>query len=359
MTRDDDRVAFVRSLGYAPEHMAFLAGDASPRRYYRLTDAQAVLMDAAPVDLPDMDALDADADVRQGDNYMVAARLAGLHPGAFMLVAKLLHQRGFAVPQIRFADPDRGFMLLDDLGDDLFSRLLSQDPASEGELYTAATHVLAALARSVFPDSDRQQMPAWAIRTYDRLAYRAETSLFLDWYRPAQEGARDWNDAEKAAWLAAFDDAFAPIACEQRFLVLRDVHADNLIWQAGKAGHGRVAFLDFQDALFGHPAYDIVSLLHDARRDVSPALADRLLDGFAQAAGLADPARFRLEASAVSLQRQLKILGIFHRLARRDGKVQYLHIFRGWKRMSAVFWTRKAGYRSARCCRTPCPAIPW
>jgi aminoglycoside/choline kinase family phosphotransferase len=157
--------------------------------------------------------------------------------------------------------------------------------------------------------------------------------LVVEWYLPAVTGATVPTDlaAEYEALAAA---AFAPTLDGARVAVLRDYHAENLIWLPGRAGHARVGLLDYQDMLVGHPAYDLVSLLADARRDVAPELRAAMLARYLERTA-DDPSAFRLAADTLSAQRNLKILGLFTRLARRDGKPRYLaHLPRVWAHLT-------------------------
>ena len=223
------------------------------------------------------------------------------------------------------ADPARGLVLLEDLGDDLFARLCARDPRREPELYAAAVDLLADLQRRPPPGADG----GWAPPPYDLAFLLREARLVLEWYLPAATGRAVPDDlaAEYEALAAA---ALAPVLAAPPVAVLRDYHAENLIWLPGRAGHARVGMLDYQDMLLGHPAYDLVSLLEDARRDTSPALRAAMRARYLAASG-AEPEAFGHAAAVLAAQRNLKILGLFTRLARRDGKPRYLgHLPRVW-----------------------------
>ncbi|HWL46141.1 MAG TPA: phosphotransferase, partial [Sphingomonadaceae bacterium] len=194
-----------------------------------------------------------------------------------------------------------GLVLLEDFGDARMREVVDADRAAETAVYERAIDLLLALRRCP---------PAPWLRPYGMDEYQRELALFIDWYAPAAVGPVDG-----AGYVAAWADALAPLADDRSVTVLRDYHAENLMLLAD----GRLGLLDFQDALAGHPVYDLVSLLQDARRDVSPALEAAMLDRYAAGAPL-DRAAY----AVLGAQRNAKILGIFTRLWKRDGKPRYL-----------------------------------
>ena len=256
-----------------------LAGDASSRRYFRLLDGDrsAVLMDAAP---------------GTTDSYVA--------------MTQWLRHRDMHAPEILAADQVEGLLLLEDLGDDLVARVLEAEPALAPRIYGRMTDLLADLHRHAAPD--------WVLRLNGReLAHQVE--LFAEYY-PAAAGAPG-KGAEVAGVIAALHEDLAedmpPV------LGLRDFHAENLIWRDDKA----LGILDFQDAVSVHPAYDLVSGLQDARRDVSPEIEAAEIARYIAATGV-DGDRFRAAYALLGAQRSLRIMGIFTRLAQRDGKRRYL-----------------------------------
>lgn len=270
--------AFLAANGWGGATIAPLAGDASFRRYFRVSDGAraAVLMDAPP---PHED------------------------PRPFIAVARWLSERGFAAPAILAADPEAGLVLLEDFGNDRMREAIDSDPAATVALYERAIDTLIELRRH----------PAGPLAPYDRAVLAREAALFVEWYCPAVGLTVDragWD----AAWDAVFDHALAP----EPVTVLRDYHVENLMLRPGQAALG---LLDFQDALAGHPAYDLVSLLQDARRDVEPTLEDVMLARYLAATG--DGAAFTAAYHVLGAQRNAKILGIFTRLWRRDAKPRY------------------------------------
>jgi aminoglycoside/choline kinase family phosphotransferase len=317
------RAEFLNTAGWGEARVEPFPGDASTRSYFRLSNGsrRAILMDApggaeAPACPPD-----ADPQVRAKLGYNALARLAGPDTAAFASIAGALSARGFSAPRIFEADLDTGFLILEDLGDDLFARVIPAR-AHEGSLYAAAIDALAAIFRSSFEAEPSAFGKSWRIQAYDDTALRAETHLFLDWYAPERGQAP--SDAARADWDRAWGEVFVLLQAHAPGLVLRDYHAENLIWLPDRTAEASVGLLDFQDALFGHPAYDLVSLIEDARRDVPRDLAEPLTRRFFERAQLQDREAFDAAAAVLAAQRNAKILGIFVRLARRDAKPKYL-----------------------------------
>jgi aminoglycoside/choline kinase family phosphotransferase len=276
---------FLARHGWQGAEIRPLAGDASFRRYFRVHRADgttAVLMDAPP-DKEDI--------------------------GPFLTVAGHLLDRGFAPPRPLAIDRTLGLLLLEDFGDDRVGPLLASNPAREREIYEGAVDILVRIATQDAPGD---------IPPYDDQAMAREVTLFTDWYIPAldlQVDEQAYLDAWRAAWSGVVSRA-----ANNPVLVLRDYHADNLMVRPGGE---QLGLLDFQDALAGHPAYDLVSLLQDARRDVSPALEEEMLARYVAAANVSDQALFRADYEILGAQRNTKILGIFTRLWKRDNKPFY------------------------------------
>lgn len=276
MTPPAAATAFLAANGWAGAAIVPLAGDASFRRYFRVVDGnrRAVLMDAPP---PHED------------------------PRPFVDIARWLHDRGFAAPTIHAADLATGLVLIEDFGDDRMREAVDADLSRGPALYKAAVDLLVALHRE----------PHAPLAPYDRTVLHREVDLLVDWYCPAV-GINPDRARYSAAWDAVFDAALtdAPVT------VLRDYHAENLMLVRGGLG-----LLDFQDALAGHPAYDLVSLLQDARRDVEPDIEAAMLAHYRAASGAGDD--FDAAYHVLGAQRNAKIIGIFTRLWRRDGKPRY------------------------------------
>lgn len=323
MTADEHESAlagFLEKAGWRAATAAPLAGDASTRSYRRLrmNGKQAVLMIAPPASEAPACPPDADEASRRALGYNAMARLAGPNLNAFVGLSAALREAGLSAPAVHAADPGAGFALLEDLGDDLFARIVGK--VREEELYAAAVDALVTLHHGApFPPAG----PDYVMLDYDALAMEAEAQLLMEWYWPLKKGAAANEDlvAEYSdLWRAAIGDLSAP-----HTFVLRDYHAENLLWLPARQGVQRVGVIDFQDALFGHAAYDLVSLLEDARRDVDEALADRMIDYYLTRSD-ADRDAVRRDYAILAAQRNSKILGIFARLAKRDKKPRYLDL---------------------------------
>lgn len=291
--------AFLAGCGWegiAPEP---LAGDASFRRYYRLreTGRRAIVMDAPP---PQEDV------------------------APFAAVSALIRDLGFSAPEIWAADRARGFLLIEDFGDDTYTRLIERG-ADEGDLYALAVDTLAALQREAACRGTPDLPP------YDEARLLAEAALLVDWYAPAVLAAplpREARDEYLALWREVLPQAALPGPT----LVLRDYHVDNLMRLPDRPGVKGCGLLDFQDAVRGPASYDLVSLLEDARRDVPAGLRQNMTERYLAAFPDLDRALFARSAAILAAQRNCKIIGIFTRLWKRDGKPRYLaHIPRVWR----------------------------
>jgi hypothetical protein len=270
--------------------------------------------------------------VRGGLSYSAIAHLAeDVKP--FIAMARGLRERGFSAPQVHAADLTEGLLLLEDLGSE--SVVSGDPPAPVEERYAGAVDLLVELHRQpvaavlpVTPGVDYRLPP------YDIDAFLIEAELLLDWYLP-HRGA-SLSSAARAEFTALWRDALSTAYDAPPTWVLRDYHSPNLLWLPEREGIARVGVLDFQDALMGPAPYDLVSLLQDARVDVPDPMEIALLGRYVKARLDADPA-FATTAFVelyvkLGAQRATKILGIFARLDRRDGKPQYLrHIPRIWR----------------------------
>lgn len=276
--------AFVARVGWATASRRFLAGDASDRSYDRLTIGarSAVLMDAPP---------------GKGDD-----------PAAFLAIASHLDSLGLSAPQLLAKDLEQGFLLLEDLGDNTFARLLARVPDLEMRLYDAAMDVLLHLHR---------QPPPPGLPDLSASDWAQAAGFALDWYAFAITGSR----SDPAPFHQILRDTLSANADGPRVLILRDYHAENLLWLPDRTGIARVGLLDFQLAQMGQPGYDLVSLCQDARRDVAPQTEAALVARFA--ASQTDPAAFSAAYAALGAQRALRILGVFARLCLVAGKPGY------------------------------------
>jgi aminoglycoside/choline kinase family phosphotransferase len=275
---------FLASCGWEGAEILPLAGDASFRRYFRVVhgDRSAVLMDAPP---PHED------------------------PRPFIAVAEWLASVGLSAPQILARDLDKGLLLLGDFGDWRLREFLDEDPARELELYELATDVLIHLHQhSAMPGLKPHGLEQWL----------EELKLFTDWYCPAVGAEVDLTSYE-VAWRQVLEpvanDGQAPVT------VLRDYHAENVMLVQDRQGVAHFGLLDFQDALAGHPAYDLASVLEDARRDVPPDIERAMIDRYVAATGHGEA--FERAYWTLAAQRNTRILGVFTRLWKRDNKPGY------------------------------------
>jgi aminoglycoside/choline kinase family phosphotransferase len=275
---------FLASCGWRGAQIVPLAGDASFRRYFRVVDGErtAVLMDAPP---PHED------------------------PRPFIAVAEWLVARGLSAPEILARDLDKGLLLLGDFGDVRLRESLDCDQARERDLYELATDVLIELHRG----PPMQGLPAHGLQQW-----LDELELFTDWYCPAVAA-----DVDVAGYEAAWREVLEPVAEDgiEQVTVLRDYHAENIMLVDGRSGVAHFGLLDFQDAHAGHPAYDLASVLEDARRDVPPTIERAMIDRYLARTG--HGSAFDRAYWALAAQRNTRILGVFTRLWKRDNKPHY------------------------------------
>lgn len=269
--------ALTERSGWGEAYMLPLAGDASARRYFRLFAADgstAVLMDAPPGSL-----------------------------GSYLSMTGWLRDRGFHAPEILAAAPDDGLLLVEDMGDDLLARRLEIEPELAADAYHRVTSLLLGLHGHAPPDF---------IRPLDGPLLASQAGLFEEWYLPAV------GLSVVPALCPMIEGLYARYCNSMRpVCALRDFHAENIYWG------DPLGLIDFQDAVIAHPAYDLVSALQDARRDVAPEVEAECLGFYIDSKQL-DDAEFRAAYAVLGLQRNLRIMGIFTRLALRDGKKRYL-----------------------------------
>jgi aminoglycoside/choline kinase family phosphotransferase len=281
---------FVVRAGWGDAEERLLAGDASFRKYFRLTrgSGRAVVMDApAPHE-----------DVQP-----------------FVRIGRHLLAMGLSAPEIFAVDEANGFLLLEDLGDDTYARVLANG-GDEAELYAGATDVLSAIHAA----PNHGTLPG--LGGYEGEALIDAAILLPEWYLAEATGhptSAEVIEDYRAAWRACLK-ALPPT---EGALLLRDYHKDNLLWLPERPGARACGLLDFQDALRGHPSYDLVSLIEDARRDVTPSVQAACLDRYIATTGL-DAQDFRTGFDLMAAQRHARIIGVFVRLFRRDGKPDYL-----------------------------------
>jgi N-acetylmuramate 1-kinase len=312
--------SFLLNSEWADADRRHLNGDASIRRYERLVAGEgrtAVLMDMPA--RPDGPA------IRNGRSYSAIAHLAE-DCRAVVAINAGLRNAELSAPELYAADIAQGFLIIEDFGDRLYGRMLA-DGEDVSAPMAAAVDLLAYVAERDWPAA----MPLpdgtdYRIARYDDDALSVEVSLLPDWFWPLVKGEaipRDQHHAFEAAWAQALPAAHA----DAPVWMLRDYHSPNLVWLPERSGIERVGLLDTQDCVFGHPAYDLASLLQDARVDIPAALASTLFERYCatrQGSPRFDRAGFEAAFAVLGAQRATKILGIFARLSRRDGKHQYL-----------------------------------
>jgi tRNA threonylcarbamoyl adenosine modification protein YjeE len=320
---------FLTGAGFSDAKRLRMPGDASTRSYARLVrdDGVVILMNSPP--RPDGPA------VYQGKSYSAAVHLAeDVKP--WVAIGNGLRARGFSAPSIHHADLDAGFLITEDFGS---AAIVEGDPPQPtAERYEAATDMLAALHRETLPESlPVAPQITYAIPTFDIDALLVEAGLMLEWYLP-DRGAEPTANM-RAEFVLIWRELLSKSASAAKTWVMRDFHSPNLIWLGERAEHARVGIIDFQDAVLGPAAYDLVSLLQDARVDVAEPLELALLTRYIKARRASedgfDPAAFAELYAIMSAQRNTRLLGTFARLNRRDGKPQYLrHQPRIWTYLS-------------------------
>lgn len=289
--RDHLADGFLANTDWAGAMRHSIAGDASNRRYFRLARGngeRAVLMDAPP---------------EKGEDV-----------APFVRVARHLTSLGFSAPRILAEDARHGFLLLEDLGDDLFARVVERSPGVETEIYRTATSALV--------DLHRHDPPDW-LEPYSVSYMTDMAALAYTHYLPGGTGAP--APESEARFRAAFTPLLDAHVRGDPVVIQRDYHAENLLWLPERSGSARVGMLDFQDAMKGHRAYDLVSLLEDARRDVPRAIQGAMIDLYLEQSGQ-DRDTFLAAYHVLGAQRNLRILGVFAWLCMELGKPHYINL---------------------------------
>lgn len=281
---------FLENAGWAGAEILPVAGDASFRRYFRVVEREreAILMDAPP---PHED------------------------PRPFINIARHLRSQDFTAPDIYAEDLENGLVLLEDFGDKRMREHLDYQPEDEESIYRKTIDLIRTL----------HEKPAGNLPLYDWDQYIREAKLLTEWYCPAQS-----LDADRDAFVDVWREVLEPVIAAQNPLVtvMRDYHAENIML----LDSGKLGLLDFQDALAGHKAYDLVSMLQDARRDVSDELEEAMLQYYLDGRADDEAMKFRSHYAILGAQRNSKIIGIFTRLFIRDGKERYLDFLpRMWR----------------------------
>ena len=335
--REEQRRAFLAAHGLGDAVRAPLPGDASTRRYERLTRpscATLMLMDQPPA----AESLPCDPDwspeERRAQGWNAVARLSAGRIEAFAAVAAHLRSLGLSAPEIVAVDAPAGLAVIEDFGDDLFARVI-EGGADEAPLYLAAVEALARLHDAPTPETLSGPAGDWPLLSYDETALQGGADLFVEWL-PKLEPRLRFDEAAVAEWRAAWGPTVRIGAAGATVMAHRDYHAENLIWIEAREGAARVGMIDFQDAVRAHPSWDLHSLLQDARRDVSPELEALALDRYFALRPQVEREPFMRAYAGLAALNEARILGIFARLIARDGKSRYRQFMpRMWAHLNA------------------------
>ncbi|QPC86104.1 tRNA (adenosine(37)-N6)-threonylcarbamoyltransferase complex ATPase subunit type 1 TsaE [Mesorhizobium sp. NBSH29] len=308
---------FLEKAGLASADRAYFSGDASARSY------ETVSTEAGSWVLMNSPRLVMGPPVKDGKTYAQIARTAQT-VSAFVAIARMLRQKGISAPQILFQDADAGFVLMENLGTTSF---LDADGRPVPERLEAAGSLLAFMHAQQWPSSCPADTEIHhAIPPFDREAMLIEVELLLDWYVPAMLG-RTISDAERAAYRQVWNQLIDRLAAAEIGFVHRDFQSPNIVWRGDRSGLDRLGIVDFQDGLIGPTPYDVASLALDARVTMTPELEQIMVNAYVSARSVAggfDQQAFARGYAIMAAQRNSKILGIFVRLDRRDGKRHYL-----------------------------------
>ena len=320
--------AFLADAGLADARVEPLPADASTRSYARLSRERRpslILMNAPPVeDSPPCWPTATEAE-RLTAGYNATARLAASRVHAFVATSAWLRAQGLSAPQVIAFDAEAGLAVIEDLGDGLFARLI-EDGAEARPFYEAAIDVLVHLHDTPAPDALPLPLhggESWPLLSYDVLALKTGADLFPVW-QPTLSPSVKIDDEALAQWQALWTPILTRGESGATVFTHRDYHAENLLWLPQRSGLARVGLLDFQDAVRGHPAWDMLHLLQDARREVAPELETAMLERYLAARPHVDRDVFLSDYAAMATVNTARLLGLFARLAVRDGKPRYL-----------------------------------
>jgi tRNA threonylcarbamoyl adenosine modification protein YjeE len=327
-----DIADFLGKAGHGTSKRRFLTGDASTRAYetiLRQNGPNFILMDWPT---PPKGAV-----IQDGKTYAEIAHIAQTPP-AFIAIGNYLSGNGLSAPAIHAADIGKGLLLLEDLGRE---GVLDEAGNPTAERYLESVACLARLhalkTPGILPVDDSE---TYSIPGFDRAAMKVEVSLLIDWYLPWKRGSAASQD-ERDEYFAIWDDLIDQLAESETNLLLRDFHSPNIIWRDDRTGAGKVGIIDFQDAMIGPTAYDVASLVQDARVTIRPDLSNALLERYLvlrrQQDATFDETTFRDTFAIMATQRNCKLAGIWVRLMQRDGKPGYMrHMPRTMEYLKAV-----------------------
>lgn len=315
----------IEQAGFKGAKRIKLMEDASTRTYERLVlgDKTAILMKAPAGNENPPCPIDADENERNLLGWNAQSRLAASRVEAFVAIGEYLRMLGFSTPEIYSSDVYEGLAVIEDLGNVLFAEILKDQPNTKQECdyYKIAAEVLAKLHEIKPPKTLPAPQGVWPILEFDKLALRVNADLFIDWV-PKFLGKDEFSKDIHDEWFALTEEIIDEILTHPRAITLRDYHAENILWLEGREGLARIGLLDFQDAVYGFKAWDFTMLLHDARRDVSQDAFIVTIDTYIAKTGVSkDEFIHQLELQgAINIMR---IIGIFSRLIKRDGKNKY------------------------------------
>ncbi len=334
IAREQAAQAFLEKSGYGAAQREAVAGDASGRRYERLLmpdEARFIFMDWPQSPLPDA-----------ASSYAQQVHL-GTKTDSFVCISAYLRSLGLTAPRLFAADLAQGFLVLEDFGSLSLTELIDRKAPNLPIVYGEAIETLVQLHQTTPPNELKYDGASHDLARLDRDILKTELGVFLDWYAPYQNislsetALAEWD----AIWDIIFDKLFSASVGQEKdlpqVLVLRDFHSPNIMWCDAAQSLNRIGLIDVQDALIGAPAYDVVSLLQDARRDVSEQQAAHYLAHYLARTGFDEP-RFMQTYYILGAQRNLRIAGVFARLAMRDGRAEYLaHLPRVFGYLSQCF----------------------
>ncbi|MFC6198396.1 aminoglycoside phosphotransferase family protein [Ponticaulis profundi] len=320
--REAARVAFLRRVGWGDAERISLGEDASTRRYERLKrgDNIAIFMDAPPAAEGKPCGPDATEHDRVLAGWNARTRLAACRVDAFVGVGQFLNKLNLSAPEVYVFDVEEGFAILEDLGDGIFARELEKG-ADERTLYLAAIDCLAEVHNQQAPTEVKAEEWVWPIQSYDRLAMSTGADLFPKWY-PALDSTVKFNGSLARDFAEVSEALCEHLALLPQVFMLRDYHAENLVWLPERDGLAKVGILDFQDAVRGPAAWDIAMFVQDARRDVSPQVQMDVVRRYLDRTGMSET-MFARDLAIAGAINALRILGVFARLITRDNKPRY------------------------------------
>ncbi|AQR61035.1 aminoglycoside phosphotransferase [Brevundimonas sp. LM2] len=335
--REAQRVAFLAQAGLGDAVRAPLPGDASTRRYERLTPpsgASLMLMDqVAAAESPPADP-SWSPERRKAEGWNAIARLSAGRIEAFAAVAAHLRSVGLSAPEVFDTDAEQGFAVLEDFGDDLFTRVIERGEPEE-RMYVAAVESLVRLHEAPTPEVLHGPAGDWPLQVYDETALQGGADLFVEWM-PKLKPELTFDADIVSEWHAAWAPIVAEGASGATVMAHRDYHAENLIWLPYRSGFARAGMIDFQDAVRAHPSWDLHSLLQDARRDLGRDIEPWVLDGYFRQRPSVDREQFLRAYAGLAALNEARILGIFARLIVRDGKPRYAGFMpRMWRHLNA------------------------